>query len=107
MGNGPAGMMPVSTADGGMNNGGMAMTTRPAMSMGNMQPMRQPMMCMPSQAGNQMGNGPPNRMMMFNPRQPNMLGNPRMAAAGIPPNVRMTQQQVQQQQVSAGQRFQS
>lgn len=54
MGNGPApGMMPVSSADGGMNNGGMAMTTRPAMPMGNMQPMRQQMMGMPNQAGNQ------------------------------------------------------
>lgn len=54
MGNGPGpGMMPVSSADGGMNNGGMAMTTRPAMPMGNMQPMRQQMMGMPNQAGNQ------------------------------------------------------
>ena len=54
MGNGPApGMMPVSSADGGMNNGGMAMTTRPAMPMGNMQPMRQQMIGMPNQAGNQ------------------------------------------------------
>ena len=54
MGNGPGpGMMPVSSADGSMNNGGMAMTTRPAMPMGNMQPMRQQMMGMPNQPGNQ------------------------------------------------------
>ena len=45
----------------------------------------------------QMGNGPPNRMMMFNPGQPNMIRGPRMANM---PNVRMSQQQaVQQQQV--------
>ena len=56
------------------------------------------MKCFSPNHAKQMGNGPPNRMMMFNPRQPNMLGNPRMAAANIPPNVRMTQQQVQQQQ---------
>ena len=44
----------------------------------------------------QMGNGPPNRMMMFNPGQPNMIRGPRMANM---PNVRMPQQQVVQQQV--------
>ena len=43
-----------------------------------------------------MGNGPPNRMMMFNPGQPNMIRGPRMANM---PNVRMPQQQVVQQQV--------
>ena len=44
----------------------------------------------------QMGNGPPNRMMMFNPGQPNMIRGPRMANM---PNVRMPQQQAVQQQV--------
>ena len=43
-----------------------------------------------------MGNGPPNRMMMFNPGQPNMIRGPRMANM---PNVRMPQQQAVQQQV--------